>query len=589
MKQLSTAFLALAASQLVRTAAVPSCHEELSPDKEWTPVTGPQTPPSPPIPGPAGVSKPPAGPGGPPTGPGKPDEGPHPPDHPEGSSKECDVVVLGGGASGSYIATELYLQKYTVCIVEKRGVLGGTVNTYKVPETGKTVDFGVINWLALPEMVEYFEQLGVETIPTPYQIPPQVVVDFATGQQLNSTGMAWVEYWAGVVQDLGEKWAYSWPDSPTLPKDLTLPAPDYMIKHNITDMAELIRFDIPSKATADIPMAYQLKYFDWYDAFASNIPYVTTHDLNNQDVYNRVAKLVGADNVFFNSEAVRIARSAVPGGHPEKSKSPVQLEVKTSDKTTTINAKAMVLAYLPQPDGLSAFDFDPSERDIFSSFRVNIIYTGIVSQSGLPQGSFYSNTNAKDPLGNPPYPYFYVASGRILSDAEVHKTLFDGVATLKKSLGVTTNSTQKPVIKALELHPQLEPHVSGEKIEAGFYKKLNGLQGAKSTWYVGNYIAGLRTAEVVKHAHDLVLPELLEYLKAENTSASVEIAVIANSTISGISRVRRSRSLDSTVTIDLNPTTTAAWHDFPKRLPPVDTTFTTDLTPTTSAAWHNFP
>lgn len=58
-------------------------------------------------------------------------------------TKKCDVAILGGGAAEYYAAFQLHAQNITVCLVEKRHVLGGAVNTYKDQYTGKMVDYGV--------------------------------------------------------------------------------------------------------------------------------------------------------------------------------------------------------------------------------------------------------------------------------------------------------------------------------------------------------------------------------------------------------------------------------------------------------------
>lgn len=56
---------------------------------------------------------------------------------------ERDVVVVGGGSSGTYAATQLKLAGKSFIIVERENRLGGPTATYKDPATGVTVDYGV--------------------------------------------------------------------------------------------------------------------------------------------------------------------------------------------------------------------------------------------------------------------------------------------------------------------------------------------------------------------------------------------------------------------------------------------------------------
>lgn len=60
-----------------------------------------------------------------------------------GSCFERDVVVIGGGSSGTYAATQLQIAGKSVLIIERENRLGGPTATYKDPASGVTVDYGV--------------------------------------------------------------------------------------------------------------------------------------------------------------------------------------------------------------------------------------------------------------------------------------------------------------------------------------------------------------------------------------------------------------------------------------------------------------
>src|SRR4051794_19942583 len=54
-----------------------------------------------------------------------------------------DVVVIGGGSSGTYAAINLQARGKSVVVVEKEAVLGGHTSTYIDPGTGVPINYGV--------------------------------------------------------------------------------------------------------------------------------------------------------------------------------------------------------------------------------------------------------------------------------------------------------------------------------------------------------------------------------------------------------------------------------------------------------------
>jgi len=58
-----------------------------------------------------------------------------------------DIVVIGGGSSGTYAAVHLKRAGYSVAVVEKESRLGGHVDTFHDPATGGTFDYGVVAFL----------------------------------------------------------------------------------------------------------------------------------------------------------------------------------------------------------------------------------------------------------------------------------------------------------------------------------------------------------------------------------------------------------------------------------------------------------
>jgi flavin-dependent dehydrogenase len=72
-----------------------------------------------------------------------------------------DVVIIGGGSSGTYSAIRLREHGKTVTLIEREAVLGGHVNTYHDPATGITFDYGVITFDNISVVTDYFKHFDV--------------------------------------------------------------------------------------------------------------------------------------------------------------------------------------------------------------------------------------------------------------------------------------------------------------------------------------------------------------------------------------------------------------------------------------------
>jgi hypothetical protein len=72
-----------------------------------------------------------------------------------------DISIIGGGSAGTYSAISLQDLGKSVVVVERSGRLGGNTETYTDPNTGATIDIGVIVFHQFPVVTNYFARLGV--------------------------------------------------------------------------------------------------------------------------------------------------------------------------------------------------------------------------------------------------------------------------------------------------------------------------------------------------------------------------------------------------------------------------------------------
>ncbi|KAG5588233.1 hypothetical protein H5410_048667 [Solanum commersonii] len=73
-----------------------------------------------------------------------------------------EVAVVGEGISGLVAAYELAKSGVKVVIYEKENYLGGHAKTVTVDGVDLDVGFIVFNWVTYPNLMEFFELLGVD-------------------------------------------------------------------------------------------------------------------------------------------------------------------------------------------------------------------------------------------------------------------------------------------------------------------------------------------------------------------------------------------------------------------------------------------
>lgn len=104
---------------------------------------------------------------------------------------ERDVCVIGGGSAGTYTAIRLQQMGKSVAVVERNDRLGGHVNTYQVPGTNATIDYGVVVFDDTPLTHDYFNHFDIPLVtpPTADSAPAQYA-DFSTGTPIPASALA---------------------------------------------------------------------------------------------------------------------------------------------------------------------------------------------------------------------------------------------------------------------------------------------------------------------------------------------------------------------------------------------------------------
>lgn len=145
-------------------------------------------------------------------------------------SRDVDVAIIGGGASGTYAAVRLREDYNTsIMLIEPRARLGGSVSTYFVPETNTSLEFGVQSYLPYGPAVDFFARFGIETEAFASKRLTPLNVDAQTGAKLteytapniNATNEAF-QKWLEIVSKY-ESWMepgyWNFPDPQDVPED----------------------------------------------------------------------------------------------------------------------------------------------------------------------------------------------------------------------------------------------------------------------------------------------------------------------------------------------------------------------------------
>lgn len=276
-----------------------------------------------------------------------------------------DVVIIGGGSSGTYAATRLTRLGYDVVVIEKSDHLGGHVNTYVDPASGTPVNVGVQVFENTSIVLSHFADLGVPVLPVPPQNQPLVYLDFAAGTAAtNYTALSDVqvgEAMAAYAAILAANYSYLadgfyLPDP--VPRELLKPFGQFAEENGLQDMVFLSSVYDQPEETWKQPTLYQFMNMrvSLVKAIIGPSNFVTTPD--NSVLYEKAAELLG-DKVLYNSTAAKVERS--DGG--------VSVTVSAPDGTLRISAKKLLFATYPVLENFAGWDLSAEDLALFAKFH----------------------------------------------------------------------------------------------------------------------------------------------------------------------------------------------------------------------------
>ncbi|KAL4791066.1 hypothetical protein BDV19DRAFT_401557 [Aspergillus venezuelensis] len=408
-----------------------------------------------------------------------------------------DVVILGGGATGTYAAVQLRSQGHSVAVVEQKSRLGGHAETLYLPD-GNYVNYGVEGYFNNDLTKDFFAQLDIE-----YEalLPGSLLtqhVDFTTGEralpgsELLTTVLAATLYRAAIEQfDYLSTGAYYLPDE--VPEVLLRPFRDFVEDHALQGAMDLIfTFAENVGNILDQPLLYVIQNFGipQIDALLGG-GYIRPK--NGTDVlFDKAATYIDELNIFYDSTAISTTRNDAGVE--------TTIQNSKSGSETLIKAKKLLIAFPPVLSKLSGFDLSDEESALFSKWTHKNYYAAAVKAPSLPENFNILNTNPKNQPGALPTTPFqwsleysgvpeYFMSKIVgednLTEADARSMIINDIKRMSSAGTFKLSEGEEPEIAAFASHSPETLMVPVDDVREGFYKRLYGLQGKRSTYYTG--------------------------------------------------------------------------------------------------------
>ena len=382
------------------------------------------------------------------------------------------IAIIGAGAAGLSAAEALKAKGYQkVTIFERANRVGGKCCTVDIDGRNYELGAGVVaedNSVVLRLAHEF--NVSLEHVPFGHSVN----VDGQTGQVLPKRS---IKKTLALLKELPIYRALIWkyrragrPGLSKLDNALCAPFSDFAKSQHITNlMSELALFftGFGYDYFERIPAVYVLKYYRWptLKSFLGRNIYRLPGGI--QYLWTAVAS---AHDVRLNTTIINIERSEV-----------VRI-------TTSVGVEEFELLIIASPldEALNYLDVSIQERELFSKIKyvdyctIACSVVGIVDGDGYVPSNFTSN-RAGHPvfwhhrhLDTRVYTFYALADGKQSDD-----DLVNNASDLIKKMGGTIKKVHSIT------HWKYFPHVSPEVMRTGYFDKLEALQGAKHTYYVG--------------------------------------------------------------------------------------------------------
>ena len=406
---------------------------------------------------------------------------------------------------------------------------GGAVDTYTDPTTGVPIDFGVSVFIDHGDATSFVERLNITMAPPSAPGAPGITkrFDFTTGEELRTyvgpdpaNATAALDAYrveAEKYEDLLTTGRSGEGDNGTaILEDLLLPFADFVGKYSIEAAVPALFASTglgvgrpADELTITVMQAFGAQMArSMLGQQASFVP----ASRRNQDVYDAIATLLGADDVLYETTVVNATRT-------DEGVVVTARSLTDGSLTTVIRASRLLVAVPPLPEVLGAetLDLDETETALFAQWRYSRVHAALVRNAEDPGTNSTASFSVENrPLASQPRNYldtparpFVDRFRRVGADAagrDVFRVIVVGDETLggreaqdlvRATFGtlVRNGAFDRQMTKAeaeedLEFvafsdHGPMHLRASADAYRAGFLRDLHALQGRRSTWYTG--------------------------------------------------------------------------------------------------------
>jgi hypothetical protein len=439
---------------------------------------------------------------------------------------EYDVVVVGGGSSGTHAAIRLQQSGKSVALVEKECRLGGHTNTYNDMVTGNTFNYGTQVLVNTTTVHDFFASLNISLAPFKPGKQPQAV-DFRNSVvgpswpvvDANASAAALDKYQALLAQYQDDFFrGYHLPDP--VPEDLLMPWGDFLRKYDLGALAYdgFLQFQGMGNILAQ-PTLYVMKLFNPMQVSArKGKSKVSEANHNMQALWDAAEHKLrdGNSTVVKCANIMSITRKS----------SCVRLAAHTPSGIQTIRAKKLLVTIPPKVSLLNQFfDLTTEETDLFSRFNSSYYWNAVVSNTGFPQGVSMYNYDPQAAFGIPGLPGAYYFNAEIddlysvqystpaeSSDEYFVSDILTSVQRIRDTLNLPLINSST-FIRASNNHSPFSLTVSVDEIRGGFYKRFMSLQSVSNTFWTGANWASGSSSTIWDFTEVEVLPVILKSLE----------------------------------------------------------------------------
>ncbi|RDW79103.1 uncharacterized protein DSM5745_05955 [Aspergillus mulundensis] len=398
-----------------------------------------------------------------------------------------DVVILGGGATGTYAAVQLREQGHTVALVEQKSRLGGHAETLFLPD-GKYVNYGVEGYFNNEVTKDFFAQLDVD-----YEalLPATLLtqhVNFRTGEralpgsELLTTAAAALLYRGAIEQfDFLAAGVIDLPSE--VPEILLRPFREFVDEYALWGAVDLVfTFTENVGNILDRPTLYVIQDF--------GIPHIDAlldggyiRPKNGVTVlFDKAANYIDPQNIFYDSAAIDTTRS--------EDSVEVLIENSKTGSQTLIRAKRLLVAFPPVLDKLYGFDLSADESSLFAKWTYMNYYAAVLTNTPVPDNFNILNTDpsnqpgalpttpfnwALEYSGVPGYFMNKIVGEANLTEAEARALVIDDVKRMSEAGTFKMEDGEEPTIAAFASHAPETLMVSTEDVAGAKEHVLYGV------------------------------------------------------------------------------------------------------------------